>query len=140
MGKRTLQAVKTAHPRVHPIAYTDDTYPIGRPDDMTGAFHTLIQAGAKIHLQHSLHIIHVYETPGTAAFNAARTVASTLNMPHAQHGFIAAGTPIGPPAYITQHVSAKADDIIATIHKLMSLPPSQRKRNSSSCLVPSNAA
>ena len=48
MGKRTLQAVKTAHPRVHPIACTDDTYLIRPPDDMTGAFHTLIQAGANL--------------------------------------------------------------------------------------------
>ena len=31
MGKRTLQAVQTAHPRVHPIAYTDVTYLIGPP-------------------------------------------------------------------------------------------------------------
>ena len=123
MGKRTLQAVKTAHPRVHPIAYTDDTYLIGPPDDMTGAFHTLIQAGANIRLQPSLHKCHVYGTPGTAAFNAARTVAQTLNIPHAQQGFIAAGTPIGPPAYVTQHVSAKADDVIATVTKLMSLSP-----------------
>ena len=59
MGKRTLQAVKTAHPRVHPIAYTDDTYLIGPPEDMTGAFHTLIQAGANIPLQPSLHKCHV---------------------------------------------------------------------------------
>ena len=28
-----------------------------------------------------------------------------------------------PPTYITLHASAKADDIIATITKLMSLPP-----------------
>ena len=42
MGKRTLQAVKTAHPRVHPIAYTDDTNLVGPPDDMTGALHTLM--------------------------------------------------------------------------------------------------
>ena len=64
MGKSTLQAVKTAHPHVHPIAYTDDTYLMGPPDDMTGAFHTLIQAGASIHLQPSLHKCHVYGTPG----------------------------------------------------------------------------
>ena len=37
------------------------------------------------------------------------------------------------------HVSAKAEDIIVTITKLMSCPPSQRKR-SSSYPVPFNAA
>ena len=79
-------------------------------------------------------------TCGTAAFNAARNVAQTLNIPHAEQGFIAAGTPISPPTYITQHVSAQADDIIATIAKLMSLPTSQCKRSSSSYPVPSNAA
>ena len=105
------------------IAYTDDTYLIGPPDDMTYAFHALIQGGANIRLQLSLHKCHVYGTPGTAAFNAARTIAQTLNIPLAQHAFIAVGTPIGPPAYITQHVSAKADDIIATIDSCPIHPP-----------------
>ena len=108
MGKRTLQTVKTAHLCVHPVAYTDDTYLIRPPEDTTGAFHTLIQAGANIRRQPSLHKCHVYGTPGTAALNAAlnaaRTVAQTLNIRHAQQGLIAAGTPVGPPAYITQHV------------------------------------
>ena len=54
----------------------------------------------------SLHKCHVYGTPGTAAFNAARTVAQTLHIPHAEQGFITAGTPIGPATYVTQHVSA----------------------------------
>ena len=69
-------------------------------------------------------------------------MAQTLHIPHAEQGFIAAGTPIGPHTYISQHVSAKADDIIATIANLMSLPspPQQRKRSSSSHPVPSNAA
>ena len=89
---------------------------------MTGAFHTLNQAGANIRLQPSLHKCHVYGTPGTAAFNEARTVAQTVRIPHAEQGFIAADTPIGPPTYITQHESVKADDIIATIAKPMSLP------------------
>ena len=81
MGKRTLQAVKTVHPCVHPIAYTDDTYLIEPPEDMTGAFHTLIQAGTNIRLHPSLHKCHVYGTPGTAAFNAACTIAQTLHIP-----------------------------------------------------------
>ena len=51
-----------------------------------------------------------------ALSSAARTVAQTLKIPHAQQGFIAAGTPIGPPAYVTQHVSAKVDDVIATVN------------------------
>ena len=41
--------------------------------NMTGAFHTLILAGAHIRLQPSLHKCHVYGTPGTAAFNAPGT-------------------------------------------------------------------
>ena len=140
MGNLTLQAVKTAHPRIQPIAYSDETYQIGPPEDLAGAFHTLTHAGAGINLRPSLHKCKVYGTPGTAAFNAARTVAQTLNIPHAEQGFIAAGTPIGPPSYVTQHVSAQADDMIALIAKLMSLPPSQRKRSFSSYPVPSNAA
>ena len=31
VARRTLKAVKTAHPRVHPIAYADDTYLVGPP-------------------------------------------------------------------------------------------------------------
>ena len=75
---------------------------------MTSAFHTLIQACANIQLQPSLHKCHVYGTPGTAAFNAARTVAQTLHIPHTEQGFIAAGTPIGAPTYISQHASGRA--------------------------------
>ena len=49
-GKTHAASRQDSTPRVHPIAYTDDTYLIGPPEDMTGAFHTIIQAGAKIHL------------------------------------------------------------------------------------------
>ena len=82
----------------------------------------------------------MYGPHGTAAFNSARTAAQALNIPSDEQGFIAAGAPIGPPIYITQHVTAQADDTIATIAKLLSLPPHHsEKRSSSSYPVPSNA-
>ena len=71
MGKHTLQAVKTAHPCVHPAAHTDYTYLIGPPEDMAGAFHTLIYADTNINLRPSLH---KFKVCGTVAFNAARTL------------------------------------------------------------------
>ena len=73
-----------------------------------------------------------------ALSSAARTVAQTLKIPHAQQGFIAAGTPIGPPAYVTQHVSAKVDDVIATVNFcLLYTSPSPRDRTRSR--MPSSA-
>ena len=71
---------------------------------MTGAFHALVQAGANIHLQPSLYKCHMYGTPGTAAYQRGTPVAQTLHIPHAEQGFIAAGTPIGPPLSLI-HIS-----------------------------------
>ena len=107
---------------------------------MASAFHTLIHAGATINLSPSLHTSQVYGTPGIIAFSAARAVAQTLNIPHAEQGFIAAGTPIGPPTLPHNMSRHRSTTLSPSSPNSCPLPRSQCKRSSSSYPVPSNAA
>ena len=122
-----LEEAKDLHPDVVVLAYADDTFLQGPPEDVARAYRRLTALGAAMGLRVQARKCTVYShIPGPAA-----EAAELLDLPEdcvRTDGFVAAGCPIGTEAFITAHVNEVAQKVLAKIDALMNLPvPTQDK-------------
>jgi len=118
----TLQAplarVQARHPTCRLIAYADDIHVQGPPDAVLAAIPDL---------QHECGSVSLTMVPTKGAVyshtdaTSARDTAAQLDMPHAAHGMVAVGTPLGGTSYVRGIIQAKADEARRCAAALMDL-------------------
>jgi hypothetical protein len=97
------------------LLYADDCYLHGRAEQLIAAFHILRDLGAALILHLQLHKCSSYGR-GRAA------VVRELGIGFTQDGFLACGTPLGPPAFVAPFVERQVDQVWALIDVLLALP------------------
>jgi hypothetical protein len=88
-----------------PLAYADNTFLQGAPEPTVRAYQALIALAAPLGLHAQLTKCTVYSEDAAAA----SAVADHLELQHAPEGLLAAGTPIGAPAFQSAPADACAD-------------------------------
>jgi hypothetical protein len=101
-----------------PLAYADDTFLQGAPAPTMQAFAALTALAARLSLHTQPAKCAVYSTDGAAT----ASVASHLGVHHAPDGLLAAGTPVGTPAFQTTHANSCAAHACYLMEELLALP------------------
>jgi hypothetical protein len=91
--------------QARPLAYVDDTFLQGAPEPTIRAYQALTALAAPLGLHAQLTKCTVYSEDAAAA----SAVADHLELQHAPEGLLAAGTPIGTPAFQSARADACAD-------------------------------
>jgi hypothetical protein len=101
-----------------PLAYADDTFLQGAPAPTMQAFAALTALAAPLGLrsQPAKCAVHSVDPAAAAA------VASQLGVRHAPEGILAAGTPLGAPAFQTAQADTRATRACSLMEELMELP------------------
>ena len=115
-----LERTQAAAPSVATLAIADDVSLVGKVDQLRQAFHTLTgpHGAASIGLRVQPRKCAITAGPP----QAASALAAELGIQHSPEGLTVCGTPIGSDAFVEASLSARADDVIAQIAKLDSLP------------------
>jgi hypothetical protein len=107
-----------------PLAYADDTFLQGAPEPTMQALATLVALTAPLGLFAQPSKSAVY-SPDAAA---AATVAHRTGIRHAPDGLLAAGTPVGTPAFQAAHADGRASHACRLMDELMALPLGDQDR------------
>jgi hypothetical protein len=100
--------------QARPLAYADDTFLQGAPEPTIRAYQALTALAAPPGLHAQLTKCTVYSEDAAAA----SAVANHLELQHAPEGLLAAGTPIGTPAFQSAHADACADHTCQLMEEL----------------------
>jgi hypothetical protein len=106
------------------LAYADDAFLQGAPAPTMSAFGTLTALAAPLGLHTQPVKCAVYSTDDAAA----ASVASHLGVRHAHDGLLAAGTPVGTPAFQTTHANSCAAHACYLMEELLTLPLGDQDR------------
>jgi hypothetical protein len=118
-----LEEVTEMHP-ARPLAYADDTFLQGAPGPTMQAYQALTALAAPLGL-------HAQQTRGavySADDAAAAHIARHLKVRHAREGLLAAGTPVGTPAFQVARADICADHACQLLDKLQVLPLADQDR------------
>jgi hypothetical protein len=115
-----LEQLCRAHPSVLPAAYLDDSSLLGTPEAVIAAFPAFCDLSADVGLAVSRPKSGVYSPTAQAAAHTA----AALGLAHHTDGVVVVGTPIGTDAFVTAHVSARADALRASVDLLLGTPVS----------------
>jgi hypothetical protein len=107
-----------------PLAYADDNFLQGAPEPTMWAFHALVALAEPLGLQVQLGICAVYSVDT----RAETSVANQLGVRHAPNGLLAAGTPVGTPAYQAAQADRCADRACSLMDDLHALPVADQVR------------
>jgi hypothetical protein len=118
-----LEEVTGMHP-ARPLAYADDTFLQGAPGPTMQAYRALTALAAPLGL-------HAQQTNGavySADDAAAAHIARHLKVRHAREGLLAAGNPVGTPAFLVARADICADHACQLLDKLQVLPLADQDR------------
>jgi hypothetical protein len=107
-----------------PLAYADETFLQGAPEPTMRAFQALVALAEPLGLQVQLGKCAVYSVDTCAA----TSVADQLGVRHAPDGLLAAGTPVGTPAYQAAQADRCADRACSLMDNLHALPLADQVR------------
>jgi hypothetical protein len=110
--------------QARPLAYADDTFLQGAPEPTIRAHQALTALAAPLGLHAQLTKCKVYSEDAAAA----SAVADHLELQHAPEGLLAAGTPIGTPAFQSARADACADHTCQLMEELQALPLAAQDR------------
>jgi hypothetical protein len=106
------------------LAYADDTFLKGAPEPTIRAYQALTALAAPLGLHAQLNKCKVYSEDAAAA----SAVADHLELQHAPEGLLAAGTPIGTPAFESARADACAHHTCQLMEELQALPLAAQDR------------
>jgi hypothetical protein len=106
------------------LAYADDTFLQGALEPTIRAYQALTALAAPLGLHAQLTKCKVYSEDASAA----SAIADHLELQHAPEGLLAAGTPIGTPAFQSARADACADHTCQLMEELQALPLAAQDR------------
>jgi hypothetical protein len=112
--RTTLEQTQELHPAARVLAYVDDRYLQGGPEEVIAAFHTLRNLAAALDLKIKLHK-YSYGRDGAA-------VAQEVGIGFAQNGFLACGTLLGAPSFVALFLERQVDQVNELADALLALP------------------
>jgi hypothetical protein len=115
--QRPLEEVETMD-LAQPLPYAVHTFLQGAPAPTMQAFAALTALAAPLGLDAQPAMCATYSADGAAAI----LVASLMGVNHLPHGLLAAGTPVGTPAFQTAHANSCASCACFLMKELLALP------------------
>ena len=112
-----LEHTQQLHPNARFLALHDDVHVHGKPSELAAGVAALRERAQSIGLRLRLSKCAVYSpTPAVGA-----ETARLIGIPHAEEGIVAAGSPVGSPAFVRQTVQTAADKVLADLDELAAL-------------------